>query len=66
MLGKVKWFDSTKGFGFIETNEGSEIYVHYKGIHDKRRKKLREGDKVDFEIMEGKRGPEATAVKVIK
>ena len=64
MEGKVKWFDVTKGFGFIITPDANEIYVHYTGIAVDGVKELEEGQDVVFEISEGKRGPEAIEVRV--
>ncbi len=66
--GKVKWYDTTKGFGFIETEEGNDIFVHYTGVKNVNNKKvnLLADQKVTFEITEGKRGPQATNVIVAK
>ena len=61
-VGTVKWFDETKGFGFIEQANGRDLFVHYTHC----RGKLRQGDQVEYEIGEGKKGPCATKVKVIK
>ncbi|MBR4215450.1 MAG: cold shock domain-containing protein [Bacteroidales bacterium] len=65
-LGKVKWFDSTKGFGFIESEDGNDVFVHYTGIPFVNGKKvnLETDQRVTFEITEGKRGPQATNVSV--
>ncbi len=63
MEGKVKWFDSAKGFGFIETEEGNDVFVHYTGIADEGFRTLEEGQDVTFEVVDGKRGPQATDVK---
>ena len=65
MKGKVKWFDSTKGYGFIQTDEGSEIFVHYTGIQKKGYRVLDAGQEVDFEITDGKNGPQATQVVLV-
>jgi CspA family cold shock protein len=65
LKGKVKWFDSNKGFGFITTDGGNEVFVHYTGIEDQRNRSLKEGQEVTFEITEGKKGPQATVVKVV-
>ena len=63
MKGKVKWFDSAKGYGFIQTEEGTDVFVHYTGIEREGFRVLEEGQEVEFEISEGKRGPQATNVK---
>ena len=66
MKGKVKWFDAAKGFGFIQTEEGSDVFVHYTGIAREGFKRLDEGQEVSFEITQGKRGPQATNVEVLE
>jgi CspA family cold shock protein len=63
MKGTVKWFDQTKGFGFILTEEGNDIFVHYTGIEGEGFVVLEEGEEVSFEVSEGRRGPQATGVK---
>jgi cold shock protein len=63
MKGKVKWFDSAKGYGFIQTEEGNDVFVHYTGIEREGFRVLEEGQEVEFEISDGKRGPQATNVK---
>ncbi len=66
--GKVKWFDSTKGFGFIETENDGDLFVHCTGIPDKDGKivVLESDQKVVFDITEGKRGPQAINVVLAK
>jgi len=67
--GTVKWFDSRKGFGFITLADGSkDVFVHYSEIQDDESgfKKIFEGDEVEFEISEGKKGPQASNVTVTK
>ena len=61
-LGKVKWFNDAKGFGFIEKGDGEEIFVHYSAIINDGYKTLREGQKVQFDIYEGQKGPQAQNV----
>ena len=65
MKGTVKWFDSAKGYGFITTEEGSDVFVHYTGIMKEGFRGLDEGQKVEFEISEGKKGEQAVNVNVI-
>lgn len=60
--GKVKWFDSKKGFGFIERDEGDDVFVHFSAIQQEGFKNLEEGQDVEFEIVEGDRGPQAANV----
>ncbi len=64
LTGKVKWFDSTKGYGFILSEQGNDVFVHYSGIADRGRRELQEGQQVQFELAEGKRGPQAVNVTV--
>lgn len=60
--GIVKWFDERKGFGFIEQEDGPDVFVHYSGISATGFKSLNEGDRVTFEVEEGKKGPAAINV----
>ncbi len=64
LTGKVKWFNDSKGYGFIEQEGGKDIFVHYTAIEGDGFKSLAEGQKVEFEITEGAKGPQAT--KVVK
>ena len=60
--GKVKWFNDAKGYGFIETSEGKDIFVHYSAILKEGFKTLAEGQEVTFDIVEGAKGPQAANV----
>jgi CspA family cold shock protein len=66
MIGKVKWFDSKKGYGFILPDEGGEIFVHYTGIIAEGFKALTEGQRVEFEIGGNEKGQQAVNVTVVK
>ena len=65
MVGKVKWFDSKKGYGFILTDEGREVFVHYTGIIAEGFKALTEGQNVEFEIGSNDKGVQAVNVTVV-
>ncbi len=60
--GKVKWFNETKGYGFIQKDDGEDVFVHYTSIQGDGFKTLTEGQRVSFEVVEGERGPKATNV----
>lgn len=62
MQGKVKWFNGEKGYGFIEREDGEDVFVHYSAIQEEGFKTLEEGQTVEFEIVEGTRGPQASNV----
>lgn len=61
--GKVKWFNAEKGYGFIEIEEGNDVFVHYSAINGEGFKTLEEGQSVSFDIVEGNRGPQAANVE---
>ena len=60
--GTVKWFNAEKGFGFIEVEGGNDVFVHFSAIQGEGFKSLDEGQKVEFEVEEGNRGPQATNI----
>jgi CspA family cold shock protein len=62
MTGTVKWFNSEKGYGFITSEEGLDIFVHFSAIQGEGFKSLDEGAEVEFEVVEGDRGPQAANV----
>ena len=63
--GTVKWFSDQKGFGFIEQEDGPDVFVHHSGINASGFKSLREGDQVTFDLEDGKKGPAAVNVSVV-
>ena len=60
--GSVKWFDEKKGYGFIEGQDGSDIFVHFSDIQEEGFRKLAEGETVQYELLEGQKGPRAANV----
>ncbi|GAB7388003.1 cold shock protein CspC [Bacillaceae bacterium] len=62
MQGRVKWFNAEKGYGFIEREDGGDVFVHFSAIQGEGFKTLEEGQAVEFEIVEGARGPQAANV----
>ncbi|MEQ9617965.1 MAG: cold-shock protein [Deltaproteobacteria bacterium] len=62
LKGKVKWFNESKGFGFIEQDSGNDVFVHYSAIEGGGFKTLVEGDEVEFEVVEGPKGLQASKV----
>ena len=63
MKGKVKWFNKVKGFGFVTTEEGKEIFIHFTGIANEGFRTLKEGQEVIFDIEDAAKGPQAVNVK---
>lgn len=62
MTGKVKWFNAEKGYGFIEREDGGDVFVHFSAIQDEGFKTLEEGQAVEFDVVEGNRGEQAANV----
>lgn len=62
MQGKVKWFNQEKGYGFIEVEGEKDIFVHYSAIEQDGFKTLKEGEEVEFDVVEGQKGPQAANV----
>jgi CspA family cold shock protein len=64
MIGTVKWFSSEKGFGFIERDNGDDVFVHFSAIKGEGYKSLSEGQRVEFDLEKGQRGPQAANVRL--
>ena len=62
ITGTVKWFNNTKGYGFISQDSGADVFVHYSAIREKGYRTLREGESVEFDVKMGPRGPQAENV----
>ncbi|HCR38000.1 MAG TPA: cold-shock protein, partial [Synergistaceae bacterium] len=63
MQGTVKWFNEAKGYGFITPDEGSDVFVHFSAIMGEGFKTLAEGQRVEFEVVQGEKGPQAANVE---
>lgn len=60
--GTVKWFNNAKGYGFLGREEGSDVFIHYSSIQNEGYKSLKEGDSVEFDVIQGDKGPQADKV----
>ena len=65
LTGTVKWFNNAKGYGFLGRDDGPDVFIHYSSITTEGYKSLQEGDKVEFEIVQGQKGPQAANVTKI-
>ncbi len=64
--GKIKWFSDAKGYGFIEREEGEDVFVHFTAIVGEGFRTLAEGQEVEFDVVQGKKGPQAENVTIVK
>jgi CspA family cold shock protein len=64
--GVIKWFNNAKGYGFIGREDGPDLFVHYSSIQQDGYKTLREGDQIEFDVVQGTKGPQADQVVVVK
>ena len=65
VTGKVKWFNDTKGYGFISQEDGTDVFVHHSAIQSEGFRNLDEGQKVEFEVEQGNKGPQAANVTIL-
>jgi cold shock protein len=65
VIGTVKWFNASKGYGFIERQDGADVFVHFSAIQSKGYRSLQEGQRVEFTIEQGPKGPQAANVVTI-
>jgi CspA family cold shock protein len=63
--GSVKWFNNEKGYGFIAVDGGEDVFVHYSAIQSEGYRSLDEGQRVEFEVTQGPKGPQAEAVRIV-
>jgi len=65
MKGTVKWFDAKKGYGFVTGDDGKDVFIHFSAIKMDGYKKLEENQKVEFDVVDGQKGPQAANVKIL-
>lgn len=65
MNGKVKWFSAEKGYGFITSEDGTDVFAHFSQINNQGFKTLSEGQEVSFELVDGEKGPQAANIEII-
>lgn len=65
MNGKVKWFSAEKGYGFITSEDGTDVFAHFSQINNQGFKTLSEGQEVSFELVDGEKGPQASNIEII-
>lgn len=66
VTGKVKWFNAQKGYGFITSDDGQDVFVHYTAIEGNGFKTLEENQMVSFEVQQGSKGPQASKVRIVQ
>lgn len=66
MTGTVKWFNGTKGFGFITGEDGKDVFAHFSKINAEGYKSLEEGQKVSYDVVEGEKGPQAENITIVR
>lgn len=64
--GSVKWFDGSKGFGFLEREGEADVFVHFRGIRDDGYRTLKDGQQVEFEVIDTPKGPQANDVSIVE
>lgn len=65
-VGEVVWFNNSKGYGFLKPESGPEVFCHYTGINSEGYKSLKEGQRVEFDVLQGEKGPQAANVRILK
>lgn len=66
LKGKVKWFNAQKGYGFITSDDGKDVFVHYSAIKTQGFRTLEEGQRVEFSVVQGEKGPQASDVTILR